>query len=147
MELHHFAYTDDEMAVVLLDMGPQESAIYYKGMLPNMKSVNGWKCSVLNNNLPIERGLCLLEEDKPRQRIINPLMCDLWVDKRKKFLFYGIYTIILSMSNFVQNLMQDGLVTKNGDILRMTAPEAPYLHCGRLVLTGISSEQKNFKAV
>ena len=168
--LDHFAYADDEMAValaegrlsrnfqgyttdqtsVLLGMGASGIGHLPQGYTANMRSVSNWKRSVLNNDFPIERGFCLSEEDKLRRRVIDSLMCNLEVDIQKEISSFGYSSDHFKHElDSVQELVQDGLVTRNGDTLRMTAQGRPLVRAVAACFDRYlkKSEQKHSKAV
>lgn len=168
--LDHFARADDEMAValtkrrlhrnfqgyttdnasVLLGMGASGIGHLPQGYVANVRSVSGWKRSVLNNILPIERGFCVSEEDRLRRQVINALMCNLEVDLQKEASSLG-YTAdhFRHELNAVEDLIRDGLVTRNGTVLRMTEQGRPLVRAVAACFDQYlkTNEQRHSKAV
>ena len=168
--LDHFARAGDEMALalaekrlsrnfqgyttdnasVLLGMGASGIGHLPRGYAANIRSVSGWKNSVLNGNLPIERGFCLSEEDKLRRRIIDTLMCNLEVDIKRETSSFGCTPDHFRHElDAIQDLVRDGLVTRSGDILRMTAQGRPLVRAVAACFDQYlkKGEQKHSKAV
>ncbi len=88
----------------------------------NAHKLKEWGDRVAAGALPIERGASVTADDVLRRFVINRVMCLLWLDLREvaeKFGPAARDAIEASLRGGVDELIQDGLVTFDGDVLRV----------------------------
>jgi oxygen-independent coproporphyrinogen-3 oxidase len=89
----------------------------------NAHRLKDWSAMVLEGKLPVERGAAMSDDDVMRRFVINRVMCLLRLDLREvaeKFGPEGRAAIEASLTTGVKELQDDGLVTFDGDVLRVT---------------------------
>jgi len=75
-------YTTDS-AAALIGLGVSAIGALPQGYIQNMPAVPLYRACVLENRLPVTRGVVLSAEDRLRRQIIERLMCDLHVDLKQ----------------------------------------------------------------
>lgn len=140
--MDHFALTSDEMAKAYNQnrlyrnfmgytvkpadeyIGLGMSAIGYieHTFVQNKKTLPEYYESIARNELPIERGKILNEDDQIRQWVIISLMCHFEIDKMKFFEKFKIDfdQYFVDELEHVFTCVTDGLVTFNQDFIRVT---------------------------
>lgn len=89
----------------------------------NAHKLKDWSQHVLEGRLPVERGAAMSDDDVMRRFVINRVMCLLRLDLREvagKFGPAARAEIEANLKAGVQELQDDGLVTFDGDVLRVT---------------------------
>ncbi|HYG69735.1 MAG TPA: oxygen-independent coproporphyrinogen III oxidase [Anaeromyxobacteraceae bacterium] len=89
----------------------------------NMHRLKDWEAKVNAGELPVERGAAMTADDVMRRFVINRVMCLLRLDLREvaeKFGPAARKEIEASLDRGVSELKQDGLVTFDGDVLKVT---------------------------
>lgn len=140
--MDHFALTSDEMARAFnqnrlyrnfmgytvkpadeyIGLGVSAIGFIEHTFVQNKKTLPEYYESIVKNELPIERGKILNEDDQIRQWVIASLMCHFEIDKMK---FLEKFTVDFDQY-FVDELehvftcVTDGLVTFNQDFIRVT---------------------------
>jgi oxygen-independent coproporphyrinogen-3 oxidase len=88
----------------------------------NAHKLKDWGDQVTRGELPVERGASTSEDDVLRRFVINRVMCLLRLDLREVAEQFGAEArkaIEASLRTGVQELVDDGLVTFDGDVLRV----------------------------
>jgi oxygen-independent coproporphyrinogen-3 oxidase len=88
----------------------------------NAHKLKDWGDQVARGELPVERGASVTDDDVMRRFVINRVMCLLRLDLREvgeKFGSEGREAIEASLRGGVKELQDDGLVTFDGDVLRV----------------------------
>jgi oxygen-independent coproporphyrinogen-3 oxidase len=89
----------------------------------NAHKLKDWTAKAEAGELPVERGVGVSADDVMRRFVINRVMCLLKLDLREvaeKFGPQARSDIEASLRGGVDELVQDGLVTFDGDLLRVT---------------------------
>jgi len=89
----------------------------------NAHKLKDWGDKVESGVLPVERGASVTEDDVLRRFVINRVMCLLRLDLREVGRTFGPKArrdIEASLATGVEELKGDGLVTFDGDVLRVT---------------------------
>ncbi len=88
----------------------------------NAHKLKDWGDQVARGELPVERGASMTEDDVLRRFVINRVMCLLRLDLREVAEKYGPEArkaIEASLRAGVKELQDDGLVTFDGDVLKV----------------------------
>lgn len=88
----------------------------------NAHRLKDWGEQVAAGQLPIERGASVTDDDVMRRFVINRIMCLLRLDLgevEQKFGPQGRAAVAASLQRGVEELVQDGLVTFDGEVLRV----------------------------
>jgi oxygen-independent coproporphyrinogen-3 oxidase len=89
----------------------------------NAHRLKDWQAKVLAGELPVERGASVSADDLLRRFVINRVMCLLRLDLREVGATFGAGArkdIEASLQRGVDELKADGLVTFDGEVLRVT---------------------------
>jgi oxygen-independent coproporphyrinogen-3 oxidase len=89
----------------------------------NAHKLKDWSAMVLEGKLPVERGAAMSDDDGMRRFVINRVMCLLRLDLREIAERFGPKAradVEASLATGVKELQDDGLVTFDGDLLRVT---------------------------
>jgi oxygen-independent coproporphyrinogen-3 oxidase len=89
----------------------------------NAHRLKDWSAMVLEGKIPVERGAAMSDDDVLRRFTINRVMCLLRLDLREIADRFGPparAAIEASLATGVKELQEDGLVTFDGDVLRVT---------------------------
>ncbi|HUL60420.1 MAG TPA: oxygen-independent coproporphyrinogen III oxidase [Anaeromyxobacteraceae bacterium] len=89
----------------------------------NAHKLKDWGDKVEAGVIPVERGASVSEDDVMRRFVINRVMCLLRLDLREVAAKFGAparAAIEANLKEGVQELAGDGLVTLDGDVLRVT---------------------------
>jgi oxygen-independent coproporphyrinogen-3 oxidase len=88
----------------------------------NAHRLKDWTAGVLAGKLPIERGAALSPDDRLRRYAINQVMCQLRLDLREVEARFGPEARAALEKDLAgaRELEADGLVTLEGDVLRVT---------------------------
>ncbi len=136
--LDHFAKTDDSMAQALKNgtlhrnfqgyttdkaetlIGLGHTAIGYtpQGYVQNSGDPAAYKHAISNGHLPIKRGYKLAQDDITRRRIINIIMCSMYIDLTP---FGGIESFGNEIHR-LQPLIDDRIITVSGNTLTLEPP-------------------------
>jgi oxygen-independent coproporphyrinogen-3 oxidase len=114
-------YTDDD-AGVLIGLGASSISMLPEGYVQNDASVRNWRQSIECGRLASARGIRLLPEDKVRRALIETLLCSLSTDLTS--LSDADRGVIYAA---LDEMERDGLVTLDGDSLRVTERGRPFL--------------------
>jgi oxygen-independent coproporphyrinogen-3 oxidase len=88
----------------------------------NSHRLKDWGDRVAAGQVPVERGAAVTQDDVMRRFVINRVMCLLRLDLREveaRFGAAGRAAIEASLKKGVQELVDDGLVTFDGEVLRV----------------------------
>ena len=89
----------------------------------NVHKLRDWTALVLERKLPVERGAALSNDDLMRRHAINQVMCQLRLDLRQIESRFGEdarAALQADLDGSREELEGDGLVTFDGDVLRVT---------------------------
>jgi oxygen-independent coproporphyrinogen-3 oxidase len=89
----------------------------------NAHKLKDWSAMVLEGKLPVERGAAMTDDDVMRRFVINRVMCLLRLDLREVEQRFGAAArsaIEANLLGGVKELQDDGLVTFDGNLLRVT---------------------------
>lgn len=89
----------------------------------NAHKLKDWQAKVLAGELPVDRGASMTPDDVLRRFVINRVMCLLRLDLREVGERFGAAArkdIEASLHRGVDELRSDGLVTFDGDVLKVT---------------------------
>ncbi|HET6413326.1 MAG TPA: oxygen-independent coproporphyrinogen III oxidase [Anaeromyxobacter sp.] len=89
----------------------------------NVHKLRDWTALVLERKLPVERGAALSNDDLLRRHAINQVMCQLRLDLRQIESRFGEdarAALQADLDGSREELEGDGLVTFDGDVLRVT---------------------------
>ena len=89
----------------------------------NVHKLRDWTALVLERKLPVERGAALSNDDLMRRHAINQVMCQLRLDLRQIESRFGEdarAALEADLDGSREELEGDGLVTFDGDVLRVT---------------------------
>jgi oxygen-independent coproporphyrinogen-3 oxidase len=89
----------------------------------NAHRLKDWSAMVLEGKMPVQRGAAMTEDDVMRRFAINRVMCLLRLDLREIAAKFGPQARTDLEANLragVDELVADGLVTFDGDLLRVT---------------------------
>ncbi len=89
----------------------------------NVHKLRDWAAAVERGELPVERGAALSPDDLMRRYAINQVMCQLRLDLREIETRYGGEAragLTANLAGAKDQLEADGLVTFDGDVLRVT---------------------------
>ncbi|BDG02042.1 oxygen-independent coproporphyrinogen III oxidase [Anaeromyxobacter oryzae] len=141
--LDHFALESDELAVAQTGgylyrnfqgytVRPADDTVAF-GMTSisdiggayaqNAHKLKDWEAHVLAGKVPVERGASMSQDDVMRRFAINRVMCLLRLDLREigqKFGSEARAALESDLKSGVQELQDDGLVTFDGDVLKVT---------------------------
>ncbi|KTC81137.1 oxygen-independent coproporphyrinogen III oxidase [Legionella cherrii] len=138
--LDHFAKPTDSMALALSAKSLKrnfqgysvESASHLIGLgtssisqlrnryVQNTSELRQYKNDILNQVLPIVRGIEISVEDQLRKSIINDIMCYLEVDLKKKCTeFHYPQDYFANELRSLDHLVKDGLVLVNNDVIQV----------------------------
>jgi oxygen-independent coproporphyrinogen-3 oxidase len=90
----------------------------------NLHRLRDWAAAVERGELPVERGVALSPDDLMRRAAINQVMCQLRLDLREVEARYGREaraSLSADLAGAEKELEADGLVTFDGEVLRVTA--------------------------
>ena len=90
----------------------------------NAHKLKDWGDKVAAGVIPVERGVAMTDDDVMRRFVINRVMCLLRVDLREVAERFGAaarQAIEANLKEGLGELQADGLVTFDGDVLRVTA--------------------------
>jgi oxygen-independent coproporphyrinogen-3 oxidase len=90
----------------------------------NAHTLKAWETMVNAGTIPVAKGIAVTDDDVLRRFVINRVMCLLKLDLREvgqKFGAGAREAIEVDLRSGVQELQDDGLVTFDGDLLRVTA--------------------------
>lgn len=88
----------------------------------NAHKLKDWQAKVLAGELPVDRGAAMTADDVLRRFVINRVMCLLRLDLREVAQKFGAQAradIEASLQHGVEELEADGLVTFDGDVLKV----------------------------
>ncbi|MCT4655935.1 MAG: oxygen-independent coproporphyrinogen III oxidase [Cohaesibacter sp.] len=136
-------YTTDE-AEILIGLGASSIGKMPQGYMQNSPDFAGWVRSVEAGELPIARGITMDDDDRARACIIMSIMTAYEVDVAAVAKDFGVnlQAIRASAYSYLDELIEDGVVTRDGDIVRVTHEGRPlvrlaaaafdaYLHKGK----------------
>jgi oxygen-independent coproporphyrinogen III oxidase len=89
----------------------------------NVHRLRDWAAAVERGALPVERGAALSADDLMRRHAINQIMCQLRLDLREVEARWGgaaRAALAADLAGAQDGLVADGLVTFDGDVLRVT---------------------------
>ncbi len=107
-------YTTDK-AETLIGLGHTSIGYTPEGYLQNTGDPNVYKKAIAAGKLPIKRGYRLSDDDIMRRRIINIIMCSMWVDLTP----FGGVSVFQAEINRLQPLIYDDIITVTGNILTL----------------------------
>ena len=118
-------YTTDE-AEILIGIGASSIGKMPQGYIQNSPDFAGWVRAVEAGELPIVRGLEMDQDDRARAAIIMSIMTAYEVDIAQVAEDYGV-TIEPLRACYPQlnELEEDGVATREGDIVRVTKDGRP----------------------
>ncbi|HAT85878.1 oxygen-independent coproporphyrinogen III oxidase [Cohaesibacter gelatinilyticus] len=136
-------YTTDE-AEILIGLGASSIGKMPQGYIQNSPDFGGWVRSVESGELPIARGLAMDSDDRARAAIIMSIMTAYTVDIAAvaKDFNVNLEAIRASSYSYLDELIEDGVAKRNGDIVEVTHEGRPlvrlvaaafdaYLHKGK----------------
>jgi len=109
----------------LLSFGVSSISDFNGGFGQNVKKLSTYKTMLQRNELPVERGLILSEEDRIRQYMIEELMCNGYLnfergDEPSEFAPEAIRARVLEQKEELQPLEEDGLIVLDDLGLKVT---------------------------
>lgn len=147
--IDHFALPDDPLAVArargrlrrnfqgytvdpaaaLIGLGASSIGAYPLGYAQNEPHVGRYEEAVAEGRLPVVRGVEVTPQDRFRRGLIERLMCDLEVDIAavRSSVGAGTSDDLAEAGLRLQDLADDGLVERQGDIVRVTRLGRPYI--------------------
>lgn len=150
--MDHFAKPDDELSLAqqqkrlhrnfqgyathaecdLLGFGITSIGKIGNTYMQNVKTLDGYKTLLADNNLPLLRGITLDGDDKLRRTIITRLICDFALNIVEIEQFYNIQfkTYFADVYPFLEQFSEDGLLQYTGQSMLV-------LPAGRLLVRNI----------
>lgn len=89
----------------------------------NQHKLKDWESMVNAGSIPVSKGIAVTDDDVLRRFVINRVMCLLKLDLREVATKFGAgarTAIEVDLKSGVQELQDDGLVTFDGDVLKVT---------------------------
>ena len=138
--LDHFAKPTDSMALALnaknlkrnfqgysvdnashlIGLGTSSISQLHNRYVQNTSELRQYKTDILNQALPIVRGIEITVEDQLRKSIINDIMCYLEVDLKQKCTeFHYPQDYFASALRSLDHLVKDGLLLINNDVIQI----------------------------
>ncbi|KJV10368.1 coproporphyrinogen III oxidase [Elstera litoralis] len=117
-------YTTDG-AETLIGFGTSSIGALPQGYLQNNLTVPDYRAALMENRLPIARGIALSADDKLRRAVIERLMCDLTVDLAAVAAEFGSDESFFAERLALADLTHDGLVAVNGSIVTVREAARP----------------------
>jgi oxygen-independent coproporphyrinogen-3 oxidase len=120
-------YTTDA-APVLLGLGASSIGALPQGYAQNLAGVPAWRDAVREGVAPIARGVALTEADRLRRAVIEQVMCHFTVNPFEIAASHGADPSGLADAEpALRSLQDDGLVTRDGDRITVTAAGRPFV--------------------
>jgi oxygen-independent coproporphyrinogen-3 oxidase len=103
-------------------------------------SVPDYRAAVMENRLPVARGIALTADDKLRRAVIERLMCDLTVDLAAVASEFGSDETFFTERLALADLTHDGLVAVNGSVVTVREAARPLVRSVAAVFDTYLSE-------
>ncbi|MFY7777783.1 MAG: oxygen-independent coproporphyrinogen III oxidase [Elstera sp.] len=132
-------YTTDG-AETLIGLGTSSISALPQGYLQNVLSVPDYRAAVMENRLPVARGIALTADDKLRRAVIERLMCDLTVDLAAVASEFGSDETFFTERLALADLTHDGLVAVNGSVVTVREAARPLVRSVAAVFDTYLSE-------
>ena len=120
-------YTTDT-SETLIGLGASSISRTRDGYVQNHTVERDWRSAISGGGLAVARGLALTPDDRRRADIIERLMCDFSVDLGDSERRHGPAPDRFSAELArLQPLMDDGLASRDGDVVRVNDPGRPFV--------------------